>query len=891
MKNFIKHYFFYLLLLTPVIPLPAFGQVLKGRVQDDKKIGISYASVYIKEVKQGIAANENGEFELKLPPGKYTIVVQSLGYDGQTIEVQLPQSAPIVISLSEKAYELPTVYLLGTGEDPAYVIMRKAIGMAPYYRNVVSSYRADVYLKTNIKVEHIKGMAALMMKKADRNILAGTSFLHESINEITYTAPDQYQQKIKSALNATSTDLASLGFNENDFYNEMARFNIYGTSPSLPLAPVAFSNYKFVYEGDKEVDGKLINKIKVVPRRKSNDLLSGYLYIVDQAWNVYSVDLVQETNFGSTRIQQNYDEVERNIFLPSSYNIEIKINAFGIKGNGALIGSIKYKMINTNKHLLRQAVPIEKTVASAVPPATDKKEKLQQEANNIASKDHVNNADMRRLVKLEKQITAISEKERLIAEGKEKTLEIPAERYSITKDSAMVHNDTAYFQLTRPIPLVNEELITYHKYDSVVRVNPRDSTGKPLNLNNKRGWANMVFLGSERYFKDSLSLEFSGLFSPFNLNFNPVDGLIYGLSGTLQKQYKKGHRWWLGANIDWAFSRQIALWDVSFRHLYLPNRRAWWRIEGGQQSKDFAGDNGVGRINMWSSLYFRVNYAMLYHDNYLRLSHSIDIANGLELFTALQWSDRQELSNSSDFSFFYSNSRDYRPNVPRNADVVFNPELTADNRAALLNLQLNYTPEYYYRKRGERKVMAYSHYPTFSLLWIKGIPNMFESVSDFDFLRFKISQTIRYGYFSRFSYAASAGKYFNTNRLSFADYRHFYGNEAFVSFDHTGAEPYQLLPQYTFSTNDWYASANAHYRSPLLALKYIPFLSNAPFEENLYFSYLLHPNLRNYAEAGYGISLLRLMDVGVYVGFSEKGYHSWGFRFSMDLKSITEVVL
>jgi hypothetical protein len=187
--------------------------------------------------------------------------------------------------------------------------------------------------------------------------------------------------------------------------------------------------------------------------------------------------------------------------------------------------------------------------------------------------------------------------------------------------------------------------------------------------------------------------------------------------------------------------------------------------------------------------------------------------------------------------------------------------------------------------------MAYSHYPTFSLLWVKGIPNIFQSVSDFDFLRFKVSQTLRYGYFSRFSYTASVGKFFNTNRLSFADYYHFYGNEAYVSLDHSGAEPYQLLPQYVFSTNDWYVSANAHYSSPLLALKYIPFLTNAPFNENLYFSYLLHPVMRNYVEAGYGISLFQLMDLGAYVGFNDKGYYSWGFRFSMDLKSITGVVL
>jgi hypothetical protein len=48
--------------------------------------------------------------------------------------------------------------------------------------------------------------------------------------------------------------------------------------------------------------------------------------------------------------------------------------------------------------------------------------------------------------------------------------------------------------------------------------------------------------------------------------------------------------------------------------------------------------------------------------------------------------------------------------------------------------------------------------------------------------------------------------------------------------------------------------------------------------------------MRNYVEAGYGISLLDLIDAGAYVGFYEKGYYSWGFRLSMDLNSLTEVL-
>ncbi len=884
--------FFYFLLLTLLLPLTLTAHVLKGRVEDPKGTGISYATVYIKELKQGTPTNDEGRFELQLQAGSYTIIIQSLGYETQTISVLIPLKNPLTIRLAEKSYELRSISLSARGEDPAYMIMRKAIGMAPYYRNVVAGYTADVYLKTRVKLDHIKGVAALMVKKADRKKLAGVTMVQESINEITFTAPEQYRQRVKSVISATSIDLSGYGINENEMNAGMARFNIYGSSPSLPLAPVAFSNYKFVYEGDKEINGKLVNKIKVIPRRKSNDLLAGYLYIVDKSWNVYSADLVQEMNFGSLRILQNYGEVEAGILLPVSYNMEMTIDAFGVKGGGNMSGAIKYLSVSTNKSLLRQ--PTTAGADTAAGKTNPKKEKLRKEAAKIADKEQVSNSDMRKLAKLEQQLAALSQEEQLKAQGKEQSLELSNLQYVVEKDSNMVRNDTTLFQGLRPMPLMADEKMTYRKYDSIVKVNPRDSiTGKALNEGGrKHSWPEILLSPTENRLKDGLSYKFSGLFDPWNLDFNTVDGFVYGLSGGLLKRDEKsGRRWQLNANVKWAFSRQVALWNLSFEQQYNPGRRAYWKIEGGQASKDFAGSNGVGYVNMWSSLLFRENYAKFHHDNYLRLSHRIDIINGLELFTALQWSDRRQQENNSDFSFFFSNSREYRSNTPRHTAAESTPALTADNRAALIEAQLSYTPEYYYRKRGEQKIMVRSDYPTLSLLWVKGLPDVFRSTSDFDFLRLQIRQQLRYGYYSRFNYNVEGGLFINDNNVAFADYRHFYGNEAYVSLSHNGAAVYQLLPQYTYSTNAWYLSANAHYRSPLLALKYLPFLANAPFDENLYAAYLLQPNLRHYAEVGYGLSLLQFMDVGVHIGLSAAGFYGWGFRLSMDLKRIREIVL
>ncbi len=883
-------YFFYFLIIFLFAATDVSAQSIKGRVQDDKNAGIAYATVYIKELRQGIATNEKGDFEIKTPQGSYSLVVQSLGYEVQHISVQVPQPAPLVITLAERAYALRAVAVSAKGEDPAYMIMRKAIGMAPYYRNIVSGYTADVYLKTKAKVEHIKGVIALGLRMEGINVkeLAGTNIVQESINEISFTAPDQYRQKVKSKTSATSIDLAKYGINENDLTVGLTRLDLYGTSPSLPLSTMAFSNYKFVYEGDNVVDGKIINKIKVIPRRKSNDLVSGYLYIMDKTWNVYNADLLQKTSINNLRIQQNYSEVEPGILLPVSYTMEFTIDGMGIKGAATMAGSIKYLSVDINHRIQRQPIVTVAKADTVVKKTNPKKEKLRQEVEKIAEKEQINNRDMRKLAKLEQQLAEISEEEQRQDEGKEKSLEIER-NYVLEEDSSTVRNDTALFNSLRTIPLAADEWRTYQKYDSIVKINPRDSTGEAVHKGKNQGWFSILMMGTpSTKLNDGLYMKFGGLLSINALDFNVVDGYSYGLSGGLRKQYEKtGRRWWLNGDIKWAFSRQVPLWNLSFQHLYHPGRRAFWEIKGGQDSKDFAGYNGVGFVNAFSSLLFRMNYANFYHDNYVRLTHQTDIVNGLTLNTALQWSDRRALQNITDESYFYQKSRDYRPNIPRNADVAANPALLSDNRAAVLDIALEYTPEYYYRKRGERKIMAHSRYPTFSLLWEKGIPDIFNSVSDFDLLQFKITQNFKFGYYNEFNYTAGAGNFFNTRHMAFADYTHFYGNEAGVSFnDHSQSIPYQLLPQYTYSTNNWYVGGYARYQSPLLALKYIPFLTNVPFNENLHVSYLLQPNLRHYTEIGYGWSFANMAGVGVHAGFSANGFYGWGFRLLINFDSI-----
>jgi hypothetical protein len=121
---------------------------LSGKVTDTRGEPLAYASVYIAELRQGTTTNREGLYELSIPSGTYTVNYQFLGYTPSTEKIEIGDNdVNRDITLSEQFYEIPAVRVSASGRDPAYFIMRKAIGMAPFHLNQVKMYRAEVYIK------------------------------------------------------------------------------------------------------------------------------------------------------------------------------------------------------------------------------------------------------------------------------------------------------------------------------------------------------------------------------------------------------------------------------------------------------------------------------------------------------------------------------------------------------------------------------------------------------------------------------------------------------------------------------------------------------------------------------------------------------------------------
>ncbi|MDQ1297450.1 MAG: hypothetical protein QG611_1432, partial [Bacteroidota bacterium] len=226
------------ILLFPLLFMTSgltYSQILKGRITNESGEPIQYATVYIQELKQGTTANTKGDYELKLPPGKYFVTYQSLGFAPMFFNISIAdQTINKDVVLPMQYYEIPEVRITASGEDPAYGIMRKAIGMAPYYQNNISYYKAEVYLKGNVVINKIPKLLEKAIKVEAKNekgasisttkIKEGDAYVMESFNEIVFTAPDKYAQKVIS-MNTTfpgeDDNISPMDFINASFYQPL----------------------------------------------------------------------------------------------------------------------------------------------------------------------------------------------------------------------------------------------------------------------------------------------------------------------------------------------------------------------------------------------------------------------------------------------------------------------------------------------------------------------------------------------------------------------------------------------------------------------------------------------------------------------------------------------
>jgi hypothetical protein len=863
--------FFASLLLLALLPAVSFTQGVRGTIVDENGDPVPMASIYLPSEKTGTASNSDGKYEISLAPGEYDLVFQSLGFRTRTFHLTIRKNwLELDINLEPQSIQLREVVINPSGEDPAYGIMRKAIGMAPYYLRQTNKYLADVYIKGSFRMEKIprllRNSLTVRVNDVETPMEEGRTYTMESMNEISFIAPDTFKHTVLASRSSfpAGDESTALGFINSSFYDADNGMVI------SPLAPQAMRHYKYRYEGYFEEGDVEVNKIKVTPRRKSQQLVSGYIYIVQNLWNIHSVDVEVEMFFGNIRVKQVFQPVKENAWLPVTHQFDLDVAMMGVEAIVDYSGSVKYKKVELNNELKKpeQLMGVENEMIDEEPEAdsTEVKTREQKQIEALLAKDELNNREMMKLARLMEKSS--------VKEDEPQELELTS-TYEMEFKKDSVKPDSAFWETRRPIPLTPLEHESFELGDSLAVVgagkNDSTSTDKDGVLDKVLGfatWGNRFFLADS-----SVLVHYNGLIGLGNINFNSVDGWNYKQSLDVIWKQDSVHRLEFSPEVAYAFSREALMWKAGLKQTYAPLLRGEFALSAGDVTSDFkTSDIAVNPLtDMVASLVFKENYKRYFGRRFAEISNGLDLANGLRWNVSAAYEWMQPMLNNTNYSFF-SRDEDYNSNIPENDQLFFSH--LDQQESFSWTTGLSYTPRYFYRIEKGRKIMAHSAYPTFSLSLKQGV-SAFNSSSDYLLLEGGVEQEKEAGFFPALSWAAKGGWFARNKAMHFSHFKHF--NASSLPVRITGDPSFRLLNDYEASTNEWYLQGHLKYSSPYLLLKYLPVLSNRLWNESLHLDYLHTPQLKNYMQVGYSIDQIFLMgSIGVFAGFEDGKYKHWG---------------
>ncbi|WP_347841027.1 DUF5686 and carboxypeptidase regulatory-like domain-containing protein [uncultured Draconibacterium sp.] len=864
------------ILLFVVNSLQLNAQLLTGKIRDENNQAVPYATIYIAETRQGTTSNINGDFSFNLQRGTYNLTIRSMGYEKQEKRVVLnTDSLFLPIALKVQRFELQEIKVFPGEEDPAYFIMRKAIAKAPYYRGIIKHYSADLYIKSNFAFNNIPNLIKKQEledgKKFKDYFKENVTYVIESHNKISFEYPNQYKQQVISKKSSLT------GFDEPPVMGLMTA-SFYDERPNQvvsPLSALALKHYNFQYEGFITVGNFDVFKIGVTPKRKSDELVEGFIYIVDKLWCIYNLDFSSSFEFFNYRIKQQFENLGNENWMPVSHNISGDFGMLGLKGNFYYGASVKYDSI-VNNYIENSINKTEVLSAEQEQLNTRqvgaKEKELANELESITNKEELSNADVKKAARLNRKILKEQYKDSTIVATEHGS-------YQIAEDKDSLINNIAWDTI-RSIPLTQAEIESYRMADSLKLVEQPEKNDTSSNSQTAKKNIGKILAGAYDLATDStIRVSYDGLLSPVNFDFNAVDGYKYRQEFRIRFLVDSTKRIYLTPKLGYAFNRKALFGSFTAQLVNFVAPGNQLSIFAGKESKDFKGSlPGISpAVNALSSWFFAENYMKFYEDAFVRLALSQRFKKNFRLFGSIDYHHFNPLENSTTFPL--SDNKSFSPNLPGN--------LPANSPALAEQKSFNYGFGLAYRKSQRKPWLEESpflfidDFYEFKLSYQQGIRDILKSDADFSRIDFSVRHQANLSPSSGLDWQLNAGHYFHAKQLHFSQYKHFSSAEIPVMlkpFTHR----FQLLNDYVLSSSNSYLNVMSEFRTEYLLLRYLSVFNKRTWSESLHLNYVTSSDFTNYWEAGYSLnSLFFATNIGVFAGFKSDRFESLQVKLSI----------
>ena len=710
----------------------------------------SFASVLVENTSSGTIANVDGEYQLDLKPGSYTLKFQYLGYKTNLIKVEIHTSSQkLDVKLEKSSYELGELVVAADREDPAYPIIRKAQRQRNFFKDELPEYRCNTYIKGVQKLldtpQSIMGVELGDMGGVLDTNRQGIVYLSESLSTL-YRKGGKYKEIMKSS--KVSGSDRGYSFNnamqmQISFYESTIPL---GRDLVSPIASNAFSYYKYKLVGvDFDEGGRLVNKIEVIPINNNLPAFRGFIYIIEDTWRIHSVDLIalkdaaQVPFVDSILVRQQYIPLEgAEAWVMFANNITFRLSGFGfvLRGYFNAIYTEYDKSPISNKIFNSEILTVEKG------------------ANEL---------------------------------------------------------DKSFFDEIRPIPLTREEELDYTKKDSLQIIRRSDAYRDSVDAaNNRYRFMNVLTGYTYRNSKKRMTFTTSSL---FDINYNTVTGTNVDLRFGLEKRFRGEDRSNLSIEgiLNYGFEPNELRPMMNITWMFdLINRRQL-TLSFGHRTLQFNNDDPISLTkNTFFTYTFRRNFMKIYDARFVDLKYEGEISNALQISAGINYSKRSQMENRFGTSLFFKNSRDFSSNMPLSRFGI-RSDFT-DHQALIADVGFAYTPGMKVIRYPNRKIKLGSDWPTFTA-HIRKAFEIDNVAPDFTLMELGVKGVQSLQSVGSFTYYLNGGSFLSRERTYFMDIKHFLGNQTHLGNIGNYDRQFFLLDYYGYSTVGDFIQTHLEYNS------------------------------------------------------------------------------
>lgn len=451
-------------------------------------------------------------------------------------------------------------------------ILKSVFQFSPFYSRIVDEYKADVYMKQRIKVHKSNKLIRYIpsMFRFEKGV---NEYLLESMSEMHYTAPDIYNRKVKAMSGTLPRNRGQL----TDL-SEFLNMNVYSSSMMKerllsPLDEESSKYYTYLLDTIVGPSDAQQYKIRIVPKFRGTQLVSGYMWVSDQVWTIREIQLEGKFDMIQFTLKTVMGEDGPEEFLPVRLELDLH---FKFMGN----------------HLEANADVWMKYDEVAFYEGGPRRKSQKKHHHDLT------------------------------------------EFYRLECDTSQVITDKDSFQLMRPIPLLASEDSLYRSYqmrrDTLQHAKAEKENAKTKSSEFWGQVGDMLVTNYNVNISGFGSVKCSPLINPVMLDYSHSRGVSYKQKFKYSRLFPSGRMLKITPQMGYNFKYKEFYLKGSMSYLYWPEKLGAFEASVGNGNRIYS-SVVLDKLQALPDSLFSFNNVELdyFKDIYLNVFHSIEPVNGL----------------------------------------------------------------------------------------------------------------------------------------------------------------------------------------------------------------------------------------------------------------------